>query len=478
MKSDQTRIVIVGAGFGGIALGVALKRAGLNEFTILERAPALGGVWRDNCYPGAACDVPSRLYSYSFAQDYRWSSRFGPQAEILDYMNRVAGDYGITGHIRFDTEVVGATFDRDTGRWNVALAGGGTMAVRILVSAVGLFNRPGMPEIPGIEDFAGPLFHSARWDRDVDLAGKHVAVIGTGASAIQFVPAIAADVARLHVFQRSPQYVFPKGDPGGPVPASRAARKLARLRVFLNFEQRIRRRASRRLTAKGEAGFRAFLAAKIPDAELRRKLTPAYPLGCKRVLQSDDWYDALLRTNVELVSDAVTAIGPDFVRTVDGQDRRVDAVICGTGFTPTDFLTPMKLRGLDGRELAEAWRGGAEAYFGMSVSGFPNFFIMYGPNTNTSGSIIYMLESQARYITRCIRALTRRGASFMNVREAAQRRFNEEVQRRIGRTVLVHDSCHSYFRTATGKVTTQWPGFLFEFRLRTSRLRARDYEFG
>ena len=474
-------IAIAGAGFGGIALAVALKRAGIESFTIYERAAEVGGVWRDNAYPGAACDVPSLLYSFSFAQDYAWSASFAPQAEILDYLRRCVVRFGLASHIRFNVEISNATFDAQACDWHLETAPGERIDADVFVSAVGLFNRPALPDIPGRDDFAGEQFHSARWPSGYDLSGKRVAVVGTGASAIQIVPAIAPLVARLHVFQRSPHHILPRADPGVIGAGSwreKLTRRLKRLRIFLQFENAVRRRGSPRLTRKGEQAFRVYLESQVVDPALRARLTPRFPLGCKRVLQSNDWYTALQRPNVELVDTPIESIGRDFIRTRDGRSRAVDAIIYSTGFTPTDYLVPMRVTGRDGRELKDAWRTGAEAYLGITVSGFPNFFMLYGPNTNAVGSIIHMLESQADYIVRAILALRRRGADFMDVRAAAQRHYNEAVQRRIGQTVLVDPSCHSYFRTPSGKVTTQWPGFMSEYRRRTRSVRLDDYDFG
>jgi len=481
-KAGSPAIVIVGAGFGGIGLAIALRKAGIRSFTILERAGEVGGVWRENRYPGAACDVASRMYSYSFECDWPWTRKFAPQPEILAYLKHCVAKYDLEPHIRFDTEVAGARFDEASARWRIALAGGEQVEADVFVSAVGLFNRPRYPDIPGRESFAGVQFHSARWNHDYPLDGKTVAVIGTGASAIQFVPAIAPRVGKLHVFYRSPQYVFPRG--AAPLPEHPTwwqrhplAHRLERMRIFASFESRGRQRGSPRMTAEGEARFRAILEAKVRDPELRRKLTPSYPLGCKRTLFSDDWFDALQRPNVEVTDTAVAEILPAGVRTRDGAVRPVDAIVYGTGFTPTDYLTPMHITGLAGRDLNAAWRGGAEAYLGMTVAGFPNFFMMYGPNTNVVGSIVFMLESQARYIVDGVRTLARRGAGTMTVLEAAQRRFNDEIQRRIAATVMVQDTCHSYFRDPTGKVTTNWPGWMTEYRLRTRRVRPADYAF-
>ncbi len=481
--ATSTPIVIIGCGFGGIALAIALKNAGLNSFTILERASEVGGVWRDNSYPGAACDVVSRLYSFSYDQDYTWSTAFAPRDEIFAYIKQCVERHGIREHVRFESEVASASFDAAAGTWTVETTRGARFVTPVLVSAVGLFNNPSIPDIPGRDKFKGEQFHSARWNHAYALAGKTVAVIGNGASAVQFVPKIAREVAKLYLFQRSPQYVMPKsifpgtGDWDKWLQWHPRLCGLARLKIFFMFERFIWRRKWRpQLRLKGEEGFRKLLEAKIKDPELRRKLTPNYPMGCKRQLVSDEWYDTLVRPNVELVDSAIERIEPDGIRTRDGKFRRVDAVIYGTGFTPTAFLTPMRITGLAGRDLNDAWRNGAEAYLGLAVTGFPNFFMLYGPNTNAVASIIYMLECQARYIVSAIRTLGRRGARYINVRADAQKRFVDEAQERLAQTIPARPDCFTYFKDASGRITTQWPGYALEYRIRTHALRARDFE--
>lgn len=482
-RNTSYRIVIVGSGFGGIAMAIALKKAGFTEFTIIERSDDIGGVWRDNGYPGAACDVPSRLYSYSFEQQYDWSESFAPQREIHDYLRQCAEKYGVLPHIRFNTEIQSAAFDEKSGSWSLKTTADETIDADIFISAMGLFNRFKLPDIHGREDFAGTSFHSSHWNHDYPLDGKSVAVIGTGASAIQFVPEIAKQVKHLSVFQRTPHYIMPK-EKRGSSPAERSrfqrsvlGRELERFKIFLNMEKGTRRRSSIPMTEAAEQVFLRGLEKQVPDPVLRAKLTPDYHLGCKRVLRSDDWYPALQRPNVELVDAAIANIYDRGIKTEDGRAREFDTIIYGTGFTPTDFLSPLQLTGLNGIELNQAWCDGAEAYLGVTIAGFPNLFMMYGPNTNLSGSIIFMLESQSRYIVKCIRSLRRRKARYMAVNEQAQRKLNEEIQRRIATTVIMDDNCHSYFKTASGKVTTQWPGYLTEYRLRTSRVHAGDYLF-
>jgi cation diffusion facilitator CzcD-associated flavoprotein CzcO len=456
----------------------------MNEFVMLERAGDVGGVWRDNTYPGAACDVVSRFYSFSYDQDYEWSEAFAPQPEIWSYAQMVAARHGIKQHVRFNTEVVSATFDEKEGLWTVETAKGDRITTPVLVSAVGLFNRANMPEFPGRDSFKGVSFHSSAWNHGFDLTGKTVAVIGCGASAVQFIPKIAPKVAALHLFQRTPQYVMPKTIFPGNSPFDawlqkrRWLRGLARLKIHLMFERFIwRRRWRPELRLKGEAAFRALLEAKVKDPELRKKLTPSYPMGCKRQLVSDVFYDAMVRPNVDVITDPIERIEPEGVRTRDGRLTKADAIIYGTGFTCTDYLTPMQVRGLGGRDLNEAWRNGAEAYLGITVTGFPNFFMLYGPNTNAISSIIFMLESQARYIVSCIRTLRRKGARYMNVRAATQRDFNADTQSRLSTTVAARSDCFSYYKDPSGKITTNWPGYATEYHWKTRAMKPADFEF-
>jgi cation diffusion facilitator CzcD-associated flavoprotein CzcO len=454
-SSIAPSIAIVGCGFGGIALGIALHKAGIDDFTIYERADEIGGVWRDNIYPGAACDVPSRFYCFSFEQDFPWKSLCAPQSQIFGYLKHCVEKYELARHLRFGVEITEAAFNEQ--KWTLKTGTGDAIDADMFVSSVGLFNRPKIPEITGREDFAGTQFHSARWDPAFDPAGKRVAVVGTGASAIQFVPAIAPDVAQLYVCQRTPHFVGAIGARTGELDEGTwLSRRIDRFKLFRQFESGTRRRASPRLTKKAQDAFLAHLERSVPDEELRRRLTPDYPIGCKRMLRSDDWYPALQRENVELVDVPIARIVFDGIVTGDGAHRPVDAIIWATGFTPTDYLAPMR----------------------VTVAGFPNFFMTYGPNTNLSGSIIFMIECQARYITDAIRTMRRRRAASMNVKAQRQRAYNEMVQRRIAKTVLVDETCHSYFQTATGKVTTQWPGFMSEYLFRTRRVKRRDYEFG
>jgi cation diffusion facilitator CzcD-associated flavoprotein CzcO len=472
------RIAIAGSGFGGIGLAYWLKKAGIDNFTIYERASELGGVWRDNQYPGAACDVPSRFYSYSFEQDYRWSAPYGTQSEILRYLNHCAAKHGALEHIRFGTEIAAASFDEAAGLWRLKTNDGEEIEAEIFVSAVGLFNKIAYPDIEGQNTYQGIQFHSARWDQKFDPAGKTIAVIGTGASAVQFVPAIQPAAGTIKLFQRTAQYVTSRMVPDHkPDGGTKIARRWQRLRIFRQFENINFRRGSIELTALAQAEFLAYLETQVPDAKLRARLTPDYRFGCKRVLQSNDWYPALQKPNVEVIDTPIKAITGAGIDTSDGTSHPVDAIIYGTGFIPTDFLAPMQITGLGGQSLDHAWTGGAEAYLGITVSGFPNFFMMYGPNTNTAASIIFMLENQARYIVKCARELGRGTVHTMNLRGTVQREYNAEIQTRIGKTVLMDANCHSYFQDPSGKVTTQWPGQLLEYKRRTRRVRLSDYAF-
>jgi cation diffusion facilitator CzcD-associated flavoprotein CzcO len=477
------RVVIVGAGFGGIGLGIKLKEAGFDGFTILEREGEVGGVWRDNSYPGLTCDVPSHLYSLSFAPKHDWSRRFPKRDEILAYLRECADRFGLRPHIRLNSEVAGADFDEEAGVWRVRLTGGDEVEADVLVTATGQLSNPQLPDIPGIEDFAGPAFHSARWDHEVDLTGKRAAVIGVGASSIQFVPEIAREVEHLTIFQRSANWVIPKPDrPYRPRQRALFARlpwiqRLSRAYVWLRFEFLIL--AFTRFQLLGRIyqwGCRRRLRREVPDPELRAKLEPDYPLGCKRVLISNDWYPTLNRPDVSLVTEPISQVTPGGIVTVDGTEHPVDAIVYGTGFAAKDFLAPMAIRGRGGRDLNDAWRGGAEAYLGMTVAGFPNMFMLYGPNTNLgAGSIVYMLESQIDFVVESVRTLAREGAAWMDVRPDVQSSFNDDIQRRLADTVWTA-GCTSWYRTESGKVTNNWPGFTYEYRRLTRAPDLGDFE--
>jgi cation diffusion facilitator CzcD-associated flavoprotein CzcO len=480
-EQSPQRAVVVGAGFGGLGMAAALKRAGMGDFLVLDRADDLGGTWRDNTYPGLACDVPSHLYSFSFRPG-RWSRRFPPREEILSYMHALVDERGLGRHLRFGSSVASAEFDERRALWNLTLTDGDTLQARTLISAVGQLNRPALPDIAGRGDFAGPSFHSARWDHGVDLAGRRVAVIGTGASAIQFVPEVAKTAAHVDVYQRSAPYVLPKSDRPYAEAEQRlyerfpVARKADRLRIFLYGELLT---TGFVLSPKFLAGpmqmWRRQLRAQISDPALREKCVPDYVMGCKRVLFSNDWYPALARPNVDLVTDRIERIAGDGVITADGSHRPADVIIYGTGFRTLDFLAPMSVTGLGGRRLDEAWREGAEAYLGITVSGFPNFFMLYGPNTNLGGnSIIYMLEGQIGYVASALRALDQERLNWLDVRPDVQRSFNAWVTT-ASRTSVWESGCHSWYTTASGRNTNNWPDHTFLYRYRVRRFDLGRY---
>ena len=475
-------VAIIGAGFGGIGLAITLKKAGVDRITILEKADGVGGVWRDNTYPGATCDVPSHLYSFSFEPNPNWSRRYSPQPEILDYLERCVDRYGLRPNLRLGTEVTRADFDDDSGRWRIETGDGETVEADVLISACGQLSRPALTRIEGADRFAGSIFHTARWDHDVDLHGKRVAIVGTGASTIQVVPAIADRVAQLDVYQRSAPYVIPKKDrPYMPwerrlfrwVPP---ARWLARFTQWFFFEVFIA--AFNQWRGMGRLGVRMFernLDDQISDPELKRALTPDHVLGCKRVLISPDYYATFERPNVELITQGVRELTKGGVVAEDGTERPADVIVLSTGFESTRFLAPMEIRGRQGRELNEVWREGANAYLGMTVAGFPNLFVMYGPNTNLgSGSIIFQLESQMAYIADAVERIRRTGGR-LSVRPEVQQAFDSEMQTRLSTSVW-QTGCSNWYVDEHGRNTNNWPGFTLEYRWRTRHLDPSDYE--
>ncbi len=482
--SRALTIGIVGAGFGGIGIGIRLRQSGFENFTIFERGDTVGGVWRANTYPGAACDVPSHLYSYSFAPGSRWSRRYAPQAEILTYLTETADRFAVTPHVRFNTEVTGASFDPQAGRWTVETDDGESHAFDVLVTACGQLTRPSIPHLPGLDDFEGPSFHSAEWDHEVALEGRNVAVVGTGASAIQFAPAIAPLAHRTTIYQRSAPWILAKGD-----------------RLYSDAERRLFERFPLRVTAARVARFAGYellahgltdrpqllpLARAMAnrerakalgdDPELLAKATPDYEIGCKRVLLTDDWYPMLRRPDVDLVTSAVTRITPTGVVATDGVERPADVIIHGTGFQTHNFVAPMAIHGLAGRELNEVWAGRAEAFLGTTVSGFPNMFVLYGPNTNHgSGSVPFTLESQFNYIVDAVERLRRGGFRWIDLRPEAQLRWRDEMAKRSRDTVWMAGGCTNWYLNDRGENTNNWPGAWLEFRRRTRRLNPGDY---
>lgn len=474
------RIVIIGAGFGGIAAAVALVRAGFEDLVLLEKGDRIGGVWRDNGYPGCGCDIPAPLYSYSFAPNPLWSRRFPPRAEILAYLEAVAEKEGLRERVRLNAEVIDAAWDDAAGEWRVAVADGDEVVADVLIPAVGQLSKPVVPAIAGAERFEGPALHTAQWKKDVPIDGKSVGVIGTGASAIQLVPAIAGKARKVTVFQRTPPWTLPKPD-----------RRYGRLRKAIYRRLPPLMRLPRAgiwgmtwVTGRAVTGHpvaRALLRGlsnaqrgfQVRDPTTRSRVTPVEPMGCKRVLFTNDWYPTLRRPDVDLVTAPVAKIEAKGVTTVDGVEHPCDVLVYATGFDAVDLLVPMRVTGRDGRELSEVWRGGAFAYLGMTVPGFPNLFLIYGPNTNTGNtSVIYFHEAQARHITQAVRLIAA-GGPALDVRGELAEKYDAEMQQRLARSVWT--GCRSWYRDAAGRIVTNWPGMAAEYRRRTSGLRPADY---
>ncbi|MDO8297818.1 MAG: NAD(P)/FAD-dependent oxidoreductase [Caulobacter sp.] len=461
--ADDLDAIIIGAGFGGLTAAIKLKEAGFGRLVMLEKADRIGGTWRENTYPGACCDVPSRLYSLSFALNPEWSRAFSPQAEIRDYMERVAKQFGMMGLFRFNTEVEKAVWDEAAGQWTVTVKGGETLSAPVLVSGLGQLNKPGYAGIPGRDAFKGDSWHSAGWRHDIDLTGKTVGCIGAGASAIQYIPEIARTAGKVIVFQRTPNYIVPRLDRAFSAFEKwlfRAVPAIDRLNRWFIWRMMDLRFQAFKTGTKSAENFRGlalkYLDAVVTDPALKAKLTPDYPIGCKRILVSDDYYQTLTRPSVELVTEAVAEVTPAGVKTADGAEHACDVLVYGTGFVTTDFVSPVEIVGAGGRSLSAAWKDGAEAYLGVTVAGFPNLFMLYGPNTNLGhNSIIVMIESQVGYLVEAMKELKRRGARSLTVTDQALKRFNAELQQDLTKTAWA-GSCSSWYKTASGKITNNW----------------------
>ena len=477
----DTHVAILGSGFGGIGAAIRLLEAGITDFAVLERAEEIGGTWRDNTYPGCACDVESHLYSFSFAPNPAWSRSYSPQAEIQAYLRRTAEDRGVLPYVHTGREVTGAAWDEGARRWRIETTRGPVTA-RVLVMATGALSDPAVPGFPGLDTFAGPAFHSARWDHGVELAGKRVAVIGTGASAVQFVPAIQPRVARLHLFQRTAAWVLPQRSrtfTGAERTLFRrlpAAQRALRGAIYLRREAYLlgfRRPWIGRLY---EAAARRHLRRSVPDPALRTKLTPGFAIGCKRVLLSDDYLPALARPNVEVVTERIVEVRPRSVVTADGVEREVDAIVFATGFRPTDPPLAPKVRGRDGRTLSEAWEGSPKAHLGTTVAGFPNLFLLMGPNSGLGHtSVVYMIEAQLEHLMGALDHMRRQGIDAIEPTPEAQAAFVAAVDRRMRGTVWTSGGCASWYLDATGRNSTLWPDFTWRFRRLLAEFRSDEY---
>jgi cation diffusion facilitator CzcD-associated flavoprotein CzcO len=478
----RTAVLIIGTGFAGLGMAVRLKQAGVDDFVVLERAGEVGGTWRDNTYPGAACDVPSHLYSFSFAPNPDWSRSFSPQAEIQAYLERVADDFGVRPHVRFHHEVVAAAWRETERRWRVE-TNNGPFEADVLVSATGALSEPQVPALPGLDRFEGTVFHSARWRHDHDLTGEGVAVVGTGASAIQFVPQIQPRVGRLTVFQRTPPWILPRWErPFRPaeqwafrhVPA---VQRLARAGIYWGREQMVAGFVvAPGLMRVAERLARRHLERSVPDPGLRARLTPDYRIGCKRILISNDYLPALAQPNVELVAAGLAEVRARSVVAADGSEHQADTIIFGTGFHVTDVPVAERITGRAGVSLREHWAGGMRAYKGTAVAGFPNLFLLVGPNTGLGhSSQVFMIESQIAYVLDAVRHLRRTGA-VLEVREDAEAAWDAGVQRAMGRTVWTTGGCASWYLDDRGRNTTLWPGATWRFRRLTARFDADVYQ--
>ncbi|MBE9538619.1 MAG: NAD(P)/FAD-dependent oxidoreductase [Proteobacteria bacterium] len=457
--------LIIGAGMSGICMGIKLQERGIDDFLIIEKSPDVGGTWYDNSYPGACCDVASVLYSYSFEPNPNWSRKFSPHDEIQAYFSHCVDKYGLAGRLRLSTAVESATYDELNGLWTVQLYGGEQLRAKCLISGLGQLNKPNTPEFTGVESYSGETFHSARWRHDLDLTGKRVAVIGSAASALQFIPRVAEQARQLTVYQRSANYVVKRNDRQySAIEKTRFKRypllqKLHRLTVYLRGEALSYPlvRAKSWLRSFSQKSAANYQEEHICDPTLRARLTPDYPMGCKRILISDDYFQAFTRPNVELVTSPITSFSPRGVVSEDGIDRNVDVIIYGTGFRATEFLSGLDIVGCGGKSLKESWATGAEAYRGVSVAGFPNFFMLYGPNTNLgSNSIIFMVERQANYIVRCIDKILSHKLLSLDVNKTVMRAYNDRMQGELAKTVWVA-SCDNWYKNEAGKVVNNWP---------------------
>jgi cation diffusion facilitator CzcD-associated flavoprotein CzcO len=479
--ATAVRIAVIGAGFGGLGAALRLKQRGYHDFVVLEAADDLGGTWRDNAYPGCACDVPSHVYSYSFLPNPDWSTSFSGQAEIWAYLRACAERGGVLPHLRYGHEVTAAAWDSAAGRWSITTTGGDFTA-EVLVSACGPLSAPSVPQLPGLESFAGKVFHSARWDHSVDLEGKRVAVVGTGASAIQFVPEIQPLVRQLTIFQRTAPWIMPRRQ--RPIRdaerrlfrALPVAQRLARYGIYWAREGMAVGFRHPAVMKLAETQCRKELRRRIADPLLRAKLTPEFRLGCKRVLVSSDYLPAVAQPNVDVVTEGIVEVRPHAVVTADGVEHPVDAIIFGTGFHVTDPPVADLVRGRDGRTLAEAWSGSMQAYLGTTVAGFPNLFLLLGPNSGLGhNSVVFMIEAELEHLLKALAHLDSTGAAALEPSPAAQERYTAMVDRKMRGTVWTAGGCQSWYLDRTGRNSTLWPSYSFTYRLRARRFRPADY---
>ncbi|WP_321895117.1 flavin-containing monooxygenase [Paraburkholderia heleia] len=482
---DPLGIAIIGTGFAGLGMAIRLLQSGNQDFAVFEKADSVGGTWRDNHYPGCACDVQSHVYSFSFAPNPRWTRMFAPQPEIRAYLNRCVDRFRLVPWLNFGHELTNATWDEAAHCWRIAFANGRRVTARVLISGMGGLSRPALPAIAGLDTFEGKTFHSQHWDHDYALEGKRVAVIGTGASAIQFVPQIAPRVAQLWLFQRTPPWIMPKPDRAisgfeqwlfRTLPFTQA---LARAALYWLLEMRVLGFAVHPALMKNVQKLALrHIRHQVPDPELRAAVTPDYTIGCKRVLISNDYYPALSRKNVQVVTNAIERVDRTGVVTADGVHHEVDCLIYGTGFQVADPFPPGTIVGRGGIDIVETWRNGAHAYLGTSLPGYPNFFMLVGPNTGLGhNSMVFMIESQIEYVLGALAAMRDDRADSIEVRPCVEARYNERIQNKLGRAIWSVGGCRSwYLDPRNGRNTTLWPGFTWRFRRATAHFSLADYQ--
>lgn len=484
--SRHTRVLIIGAGFGGLGAAIRLTRDRQLDFIVLEKSHEVGGTWRQNTYPGCECDIPPVLYSYSFEAPPDWARTRAAQPDILDYLSQVTDKYRLRSKIDFGTEVESCRWDEATGRWHVVATSGRVYVAQFLIVGTGALNVPKIPKIPGAETFRGTAFHSARWEHDVDLTSRKVAVIGTGASAIQLIPEIGGVAGEVQVYQRTPAWILPRRSLSLPTPAQRLLDRIPlSRRTFRNIAY-----WSAESVAVGLNGHPAPLRAlerravrhlhrQVSDPELRRALTPDYRIGCKRILRSQTYYPALTRPGTEVITQAIGEIRPHSIVTRDGTERPVDVIVYATGFHVSGSLARMPLVGRDGESLMDRWRQtGPRTHLGIMVSGFPNAFLLSGPNTGLGhNSVLLMVEAQIDYALAAMNLVDRRGCAALDVRPETQERFGADVQRRLANTVWTTGGCTSWYLDARGVNHSLWPGFSWQYWLRTRRVDRRGYDF-
>ncbi len=487
IASQHTDIAIIGTGFSGLGMAIQLKQAGRHNFRIFEKESGIGGTWRVNHYPGCACDVQSHVYSFSFEQNPEWTRMFAPQQEIRRYLEHCADKYQVRPHIHLNTALDQASWDEGAQRWRIRDEHGNQYTARVLVSGMGGLSIPAYPSIPGTERFQGKAFHSQDWDHDYDLSGKRVAVIGTGASAIQFVPEVQKVAGQVHLFQRSAPWIMPK--PDRPITERErsvfrrvpSVQTLQRKAIYWMLESRVIPMVlNPKMLRIARHAAKNHIRRQISDPELRRQVTPDYEFGCKRVLMSNNYYPALEQPNMELVTDGIKEITETGVVTNDGQHREVDVIIYGTGFKAADPVPRGLIQGREGQDLNEVWRDGPEAYKGTAVAGFPNFFMLMGPNTGLGhNSMVYMIESQIQYVMNALQAMEERKAAYVDVRPRIQNAYNRRLQGKLDGSIWKDGGCTSwYIHPESGKNVALWPGFTFRFRQQTQRFDPEAYEMG